>query len=51
MKLSPEAAFFEPCNNITIIKRMINGLVETYKMSGNQEKADDLLYLLGAMEL
>ncbi len=51
MKLSPEAAFFEPCSNIVIIKRLINGLIETYKMSGNQEKADDLSHLLLAMEL
>jgi regulator of sirC expression with transglutaminase-like and TPR domain len=51
MRLSPEAAYFEPCNNIAIIKRLINGLIETYKMTGNQEKDDDLSHLLGAMEL
>jgi hypothetical protein len=51
MKLNLEPAYFMPCSNIVIIRRLINGLVETYSLAGNHDKADDLKHLLTAMEL
>jgi regulator of sirC expression with transglutaminase-like and TPR domain len=51
MKLNPESAYFTPCTNIVIIKRLINGLIETYTLAGNLDKAEDLKHLLTAMEL
>lgn len=50
MKLDPQDSYFMPCSNIVIIKRMINGLIESYITTGNSLKADELQYLLTALD-
>lgn len=51
MKLEANESYFAPCSNVTIIKRLINGLIETYQGLGNQEKVEGLKNLLSAMDL
>ncbi len=51
MKLEADESYFTPCSNVTIIERLINGLIETYQRSGNHEKAEGLKHLLSSMEL
>lgn len=38
MKLEPNDAFYSPCSNVSIIRRMINGLIETYQNASNTQK-------------
>jgi regulator of sirC expression with transglutaminase-like and TPR domain len=51
MKLEPKPSFFKPCNNITIIRRMINGLIESYISNGNNEKAAELQHIVTALDI
>ncbi|HTX87369.1 MAG TPA: transglutaminase-like domain-containing protein [Bacteroidales bacterium] len=46
LKIKPDPAFFSPCSNIDIIKRMINNLIFSYSQAGNQEKAEEFHRLL-----
>lgn len=39
-------SFFYPCNNLTIIRRMIANLVSAYEKSGQPEKGEELTRLL-----
>lgn len=51
MNLDFQESFFKPCSNLTIIKRMIEGLIETYRKNGNSIKASELEYLIGALQI
>ncbi len=51
MKLNPEPAYFEACSNTTVIRRLINGLIETYTLADNKDKAADLSHLLTALDI
>jgi regulator of sirC expression with transglutaminase-like and TPR domain len=46
LKIKPVPAFFSPCSNIDIVKRMINNLIFAYNQAGNQEKAEEFHRLL-----
>jgi len=46
LKIKPDPAFFSPCSNIDIVKRMINNLIFAYNQAGNQEKAEKFHRLL-----
>ncbi len=46
LKIKPEPAFFSPCSNIDIIKRMINNLIFAYNQAGNPDKAEEFHKLL-----
>jgi regulator of sirC expression with transglutaminase-like and TPR domain len=50
MKLEPLVSFFKPCTNVTIIRRMINGLIESYTSNGNGDKAAELQHIAAALE-
>jgi len=41
--------YFKPCSNTTMIHRMISGLIEAYTQLDNKQKAEELRYLLGAL--
>ncbi len=46
LKLGPDKQFYEPCNNIDIIKRVIRNLVSSYTNLGAQDKVKELEQLL-----
>jgi len=50
MQLEPQLSFFKPCSNITMIRRMINGLIESYLGTGNHEKVTALQHISTALD-
>ncbi len=50
LKIEVRDSFFCPASNLTIIKRMINGLIETYQRVSNTEKVVALKTLLTALD-
>jgi len=50
LKLEPKSTFFEPCNNIDIVKRIIANLIYSYEKLGYPEKVDELRELHSSME-
>ncbi len=50
LKLERERSYFLPCDNVTIIRRLIAGLIESWKAAGNQEKAEELQNLMSALD-
>jgi regulator of sirC expression with transglutaminase-like and TPR domain len=45
LKIKSERAFFEPCPNTLIIKRMITNLITSFQQVGNLEKVKELTIL------
>lgn len=43
IKLSEKRAYFEPCPNTQIIKRMINNLITAHQQNGNAQKASEFI--------
>jgi regulator of sirC expression with transglutaminase-like and TPR domain len=41
----PKPEYFLPCNNIDIIKRMLNNLINAYKKAGEEGKVKEIQYL------
>lgn len=50
LKLERKDSYFIPCDNKTIIRRMINELIFIYDQSGNPVKRDEMTELLGMVE-
>lgn len=50
LKLEKKDSYFKPCDNKTIIRRMINELVNIYEQSGNPVKRDEMQELLEVIE-
>jgi hypothetical protein len=46
LRLKPRNSFFKPCNNITLIRRLIENLIQTYARMGYKDKVDELNSLL-----
>ncbi len=46
LNIAPEKNFYEPCDNQTIIKRMITNLIYSYSKAGYLDKVDELNELL-----
>jgi regulator of sirC expression with transglutaminase-like and TPR domain len=42
LKLEPKASYYLPCDNPTIIRRLMNELIFIYEQSGNRLKAEEL---------
>lgn len=42
LKLSPDPAFYMPCSNITIIRRMLNNLINAYQKAKLPAKAQEI---------
>lgn len=42
INLEPEDKYFLPCDNLTIIRRVLNNLLYAYQQSGNTEKAAEI---------
>lgn len=51
LKLEHNDSFYAPCSNRTILQRMINGLIDTYKQSSNEEKVEELKQLIKALDI
>lgn len=50
LKLNPDPTFYQPCNNIEIIKRLIRNLVNAYeKLGGYDHKIKELQKILAAL--
>lgn len=50
LKIQADIAFFEPCTNIDIIKRLITNLIFSYNQLGYPDKIEDLENLLKIIE-
>jgi regulator of sirC expression with transglutaminase-like and TPR domain len=50
LKLEKKESYFVPCDNKTIIRRMINELINIYDQSGNPAKRDEMKELLEVIE-
>lgn len=50
MGLEPNDSFYQPCNNVDIIKRVGRELILVYEKAGNKEKMEELKVLLEAMD-
>jgi len=50
LKLERKESYFMPCNNKTIIRRMVNELINIYDQSGNPGKRDEMKELLGMID-
>jgi len=42
LKLDPKASYYNPCDNPTILRRLMNELIFLYEQSGNIPKAEEL---------
>jgi regulator of sirC expression with transglutaminase-like and TPR domain len=50
LKLERKDSYFVPCDNKTIIRRMMNELIYIFEQSGNPGKKDEMTELLGMVE-
>jgi regulator of sirC expression with transglutaminase-like and TPR domain len=50
LKLEKKDAYFTPCDNKTIIRRMMKELINIYDQSGNSVKRDEMTELLGMVD-
>jgi len=50
LQIQPENAYYEPCSNTDIIKRVLRNLISSYEELGSEEKANELLELLKVLE-
>ena len=46
LHLAPQASFFEPCNNVDIIRRSLRNLVMSFEKIGEHAKAEEVKLLL-----
>jgi regulator of sirC expression with transglutaminase-like and TPR domain len=47
LNLAPLDIFYEPCNNIDIIKRVLRNLIVSFEKMGDNDKVDEVKMLLG----
>lgn len=50
LKLEPQTSFYEPCSNITMIKRLIRNLMFSYEKLGYPDKKGEMEKLLAALD-
>lgn len=50
LKIPVKQEYFEPCDNVAIIRRVINNLIYSYNKLGYKDKVDDLTSLLMILE-
>lgn len=50
LHLPHERAYFEPCSNSAILKRMITNLISSFQAVGNAEKVEELIQLRRILE-
>jgi tRNA(Ile)-lysidine synthase TilS/MesJ len=42
LKLEPNKIFYESCNNISIVQRLVRNLINAYEKLGYPQKVDDM---------
>lgn len=50
LKLERERSYFVPCDNVAIMRRLIDGLTDAWRGASNNSKADDLQNLKKALD-
>jgi len=50
LRLESNAKYYAPCSNKNIIARLIKGLADSYILSGNNDKAEELYQLYKALD-
>lgn len=50
LKIPIKESYFEPCDNVSIIRRVINNLIYSYNKQGYKNKVNDLMSLLMILE-
>jgi hypothetical protein len=50
LKLERRDSYFTPCDNKTIIRRMMNELINIFDQTGNPVKRDEMTELLGMID-
>lgn len=50
LKIERKESYFQPCDNKTIIRRLVNELIHIYDQSGNPDKRDEMSELLGMID-
>lgn len=50
INLQPEASYFLPCSNTTILQRIINNLIFSYSKQNKQNKVKELEYLMEILQ-
>lgn len=49
LKLEPQDAYYRPCSNLDILKRLVNNLINSYEKLGYPHKIDELRQLLATL--
>jgi regulator of sirC expression with transglutaminase-like and TPR domain len=49
LKLGPNPAFFEPCDNITILERLFENMKYAFGKQGYGEKVDEISWIMSAL--
>jgi regulator of sirC expression with transglutaminase-like and TPR domain len=50
MNIEPHSRYFQPCNNVEMIKRLLVNLIHSYNSSGNKVKVSELEILLNIFD-
>jgi hypothetical protein len=50
LHLNPVDLFFEPCQNVDIIKRILRNLIISFDKIGDHQKSDEIKQLLKAID-
>lgn len=51
LKIEPQESFFDPCDTMTIIKRMLQNLIYAYEKDNDEEKKEEVRELLSILIL
>lgn len=51
MNLEARETYFQPCDNVAIINRMMDELCQAYEKAGSEDKVKDLKFLLKAFDV
>jgi len=49
LKLKPNTSFYKPCDNVSIIRRLLENVIENYNKLGYLDKVDELKELLDVL--
>lgn len=49
LELKPEKKYFEPCDNQTVLRRLMSELGTAYELAGDYDKCDDIKKLSGSI--
>ncbi|MFU8842568.1 MAG: transglutaminase-like domain-containing protein [Bacteroidales bacterium] len=49
LKISPNPAFFEPCDNVTILIRLFENMKHAFEKQGYGEKVDEINWVMSAL--